>query len=333
MKLIDIYIQEVIRRLPEKNREDIALELRSTIEDMLPDDYSEKDVKEVLSKLGNPAALASGYRDQPMHLIGPRYFDVYVSLLKMILPIATVIALISTIATYLIGTNGDEAVLMVIINIFAKSIWIIIEVAMQVFFWFTLTFAIIERADKDKTMNPLTPNFKAWTPDDLKNIGFIPKKRVISKGEVFFHLFWTAIWATVYFYADHLLGVYQNNGDGLQFIMPSLNQDVLQSFWPFVLLVVGLELILALYKLIKGQWTKQLAIYNTLYELAATVILIVIIMNPNLFQQEFLTYMSGLFKIEAAQFQFWMTSGVIILFVVSAVINVFDGFRKYRIHK
>jgi hypothetical protein len=77
MKLIEIYIQEVTRRLPEKSREDIALELRSTIEDMLPDDYKEEDVKSVLEKLGNPATLASGYRDQPMHLIGPRYFDVY----------------------------------------------------------------------------------------------------------------------------------------------------------------------------------------------------------------------------------------------------------------
>ena len=44
MKLIEVYIQEVTRRIPEKNREDIALELRSTIEDMLPGDYSEEDV-------------------------------------------------------------------------------------------------------------------------------------------------------------------------------------------------------------------------------------------------------------------------------------------------
>lgn len=50
MNLIEVYIQEVTRRLPEKSREDIALELRSTIEDMLPDadDYNEEDVKLVL---------------------------------------------------------------------------------------------------------------------------------------------------------------------------------------------------------------------------------------------------------------------------------------------
>ncbi len=52
MSLIDMYVQEVAKRLPEKNREDITLELRSTIEDMLPDDYNEDDVKSVLEKIG-----------------------------------------------------------------------------------------------------------------------------------------------------------------------------------------------------------------------------------------------------------------------------------------
>ncbi|TDL75899.1 hypothetical protein [Peribacillus frigoritolerans] len=48
MNLIHLYINEVTRRLPA---EDIALELRSNIEDMLPEDYSEEDVKKVLQPL------------------------------------------------------------------------------------------------------------------------------------------------------------------------------------------------------------------------------------------------------------------------------------------
>src|SRR5690606_5733231 len=116
MNLIDIYIQEVTRRLPEKSQEDIALELRSTIEDMLPDDYTEDDVKKVLTKLGSPAKLASGYQDRPMHLIGPRYFDVYVTLLKMIVPIAAVISLISVFPEYFWDYQGDEAHLNVLLD-------------------------------------------------------------------------------------------------------------------------------------------------------------------------------------------------------------------------
>ena len=122
MSLIDMYVHEVAKRLPEQNREDITLELRSTIEDMLPDDYNEEDVKSVLEKLGSPVSLANGYLDRPMHLIGPRYFDVYTTLLKMIIPIAAVIALISMVAENFIGYNGDQAVLNVILQLIGKGI-------------------------------------------------------------------------------------------------------------------------------------------------------------------------------------------------------------------
>ena len=127
---------------------------------MLPDDYNENDVKDVLEKLGNPAALASGYRDQPMHLIGPRYFDVYISLLKMIIPIAAVVAVISMIAEYFIGFGGEEAILNVVITIISEGIWRIIEVGINVFFWLTLVFAIIERTDKGKEQYPLSASLK-----------------------------------------------------------------------------------------------------------------------------------------------------------------------------
>ncbi len=84
---------------------------------MLPDDYNEEDIKEALSKLGNPAALAAGYRDQPMHLIGPRYFDVYISLLKMILPIAAAVSLISLAAEFIFNFNRDEAIINMILEL------------------------------------------------------------------------------------------------------------------------------------------------------------------------------------------------------------------------
>ncbi|MFD6442258.1 hypothetical protein ACFWDG_21260, partial [Peribacillus sp. NPDC060186] len=185
MELIELYIQEVTRRLPEKSREDIALELHSTIEDMLPDDFSEQDVKAVLLKLGDPVTLASGYRDRPMHLIGPRYFDVYISLLKMILPIAAVISLIALIGDNVFGDIGDKTVIEVIITIIGKGIAGIISTAIQVFFWLTLLFAILERTDTSKDQMPLTKSLKRWTPEDLKHIPNISKQKVIPKIEIF----------------------------------------------------------------------------------------------------------------------------------------------------
>jgi hypothetical protein len=331
MKLIEVYIQEVTRRLPEKNRVDIALELRSTIEDMLPGDYREEDVILVLEKLGSPALLANGYRDQPMYLIGPRYFDVYISLLKMILPIAGVIALISMVASYVFNYSGNEAIINIVNSIIVVGIGTLFDVGLQVFFWLTLVFTIMERTDKEKGSEPLTPSLKKWTPDDLRNITYIPKKRAISKLEVFGSLLWTAIWATLYFYANQLAGVYENKGDGLEFVTPVFNQELLISYWPLVLISIGMEIILALYKFFKGKWTNKMAIFNTIYEVVATIILIVIFSNSNLFHPKFIPYMTDLFTITGEQLVNWLVGGSIILFVVFAVINVADGFRKARI--
>ena len=326
MNLIDIYIQEVTRRLPEKSREDIALELRSTIEDMLSDDYSEEEVKEVLEKLGSPATLASGYRDQPMHLIGPRYFDVYVTLLKMILPIAAVISLISMIATYFMNYGGEEAVMNVVLHIMGEGIWRIIEVSMQVFFWVTLVFAILERTDKGKDQNPLTTSLSKWTPDDLKNISYIPKKKAITKFEVFGGLMWTAIWATLYFYAEHLVGIYRGSETGLEFVVPVLNHEVLLHYWPIVVVIIGCEIALSLYKLMKGQWTKSIAIFNMVVQVVGTVVFIVIFSNPDLLHPKFLAYIADFKQLET-----WAVGGVISIFIISAAFAVFDGFRKAKI--
>ncbi|WP_404333175.1 HAAS signaling domain-containing protein [Mesobacillus maritimus] len=330
MDLIEIYIQEVTRRLPEKNREDIALELRSTIEDMLPDDYQEDDVKEVLEKLGNPAKLAYGYKDRPMHLIGPRFFDIYVSLLKMILPIAATISVISLIAEFFIGYNGEEAIMNVVFDMIGFGIARIIEVAIQTFFWLTIVFAIIERVDYSKGSEPATPGLKKWTVDDLKHITYIPKKKAITKVEVFGGLLWTAIWATVYFYADHLFGIYEGGSGELNFVTPALNQDVLLQYWPIVFVMVVLEVGLAIYKLVKKQWTKGLAIYNTVLQFISSAVFILIVTNPNLFKYEFILYLAELFSIKEMQIETWIIGSAIFFFILSAGISVVDGIRKAR---
>lgn len=330
MNYIEVYIQEVTRRLPEKSREDIAMELRSTIEDSLPDEYSEEDVKRVLVNLGSPAALASGYRDRPMYLIGPRYYDVYVSLLKMILPIAFIISFISVIAQYFIGLQGNETILNEVIDLIGVGIARVLDVGMQTFFWVTIVFAVMERTDKGKDGNPLSASKKKWTPDDLKNIPIAPPKKAITRREVFSSLMWTASWATFYFYADHLVGIYRGGGGELEFVTPAFQQDVLIHYWPFIVLMVGLEVAFALYKLIQGRWTGNMAKLNIVIQVVATIVLIVILTNPNIFNENFLSFMADTFSVTPTQFGTGLTSGAILIFIFGAAYNVYDGFRKIK---
>ncbi|MNZ75472.1 hypothetical protein D3C78_939500 [compost metagenome] len=330
MNLIELYIQEVTRRLPEKNREDIALELRSTIEDMLPDEYTEQEVKDALSKLGNPAVLASGYRDQPMHLIGPRYYDIYITLLKMILPIAAAITIISLIANKLIGYSGDEAVHNLITNITASGAAEIINTMIQVFFWLTLTFAILERAGVSTDKVQFTTSFKAWTPDDLKRIAIINKKRAISKLEVFGSLLGNAIFAAVYFNAGHLIGVYEAAPKGLEYVIPVFNQASLDSYWPIVVIIVGLEVCFCLYKLMIGQWTRIIALLNTAVHFITAITFIVMISDSSLLNPDFISYMKKLFEGAGDLFGivYW---SAIWLWLIFAALDSYTGFRKARV--
>ncbi|WP_141994444.1 hypothetical protein [Bacillus sp. B4EP4a] len=328
MELIELYIQEVTRRLPEKNREDIALELQSTIEDMLPVDHTEQDVKSVLLKLGDPVTLASRYRDRPMHLIGPRYFDVYICLLKMILPIAAVISLIGLIGDNPFRDMGNTVVDAILI-IIGKGIAGIISTGIQVFFWLTISFAILERVDTSKDQSPLTKDLKPWTPENLKDITNISKKKAVPMIEIFASLLGLSVFAALYFNAANLLGVYEKRNGSLIFVTPSFNQDVLNSYWLLVSCVVIIGVLLAIYKLFLRRWTLKLALFHAIYQLLSTLTFIIIISNPDLLNPEFIAYQKTLFSTDE-----WKTSiywGLILISIFFAVYDSYQGFRKANI--
>lgn len=326
MKLIDLYIQEVTKRLPAKTREDIALELRSTIEDMLQDNYTEEEVKEVLSSLGNPAVLASNYQERPMHLIGPRYYDLYLSLLKMILPIAMSITMVVVVIISIFSYPGETSLLDGILTTLGEGIWGVISTGIQVFFWLTLVFAILERTDSSKNQLPITKNFTEWTPDDLKDVPYLPKEKVVSKVEAAGGLIWTVIWTACYFNAANLIGVYEKGESGLKFVMPAFNQDVLLSYWPLVILVIGMELALVVYKWRTAVWTKSLAIFNSLMQLISLTVFIVIFSDSSILNEAFVTYMKELF---GSGFSMkWVLVVAIASFIFSVVAEGYRGFKK-----
>lgn len=328
MELIELYIQEVTRRLPEKNRADIALELQSTIEDMLPEDQTEQDVKAVLLKLGDPVTLAGGYRDRPMHLIGPRYYDVYICLLKMILPIAAVISLIALVGDNPFRDTGNT-VMEAILKIIGKGISGIISTGIQVFFWLTLSFAILERFDSSKDQSPVTKDLKPWTPENLKDIPNISKIKAVPMIEVFASLLGLSVFAALYFNAANLLGVYEKRNGSLIFVTPSFNQDVLNSYWLLVSCVIIIGVLLAIYKLFLGRWTLKLAFFHAIYQLLYTLAFIIIISNPDLLNPEFLAYQRTLFSIDE-----WKSSiywGLILLSIIFAAYDTYQGFRKAKI--
>ena len=329
MKLIELYINEVTRRLPEKNREDIALELQSTIEDMLPAEPTEDEVKQVLVQLGNPAVMASGYLDRPMHLIGPKYFDVYVSLLKIVLPIAMTITFIISVGETIATMSSEQALPTIILTSIGKGILQLLSTALQTAFWITFVFAVIERTDKVSDQMPVTMNFKKWVPDDLKNVSPIPQKMAIKKWHVFASLLWTAVWATVYFNASNLVGIYENRPDGIIFVTPTFNQEALMSFWPLIALVITLEVAMAIYKWMVRQWTNKIAIANAVVQVISLIVFITVFSNQQLWNDSFSEYIKNILNV-TNQLENWAYQSTIVTIVFVTIFDIFEGFRKAR---
>src|SRR5690606_40870916 len=86
----DRYIAATVRSLPPQLQSEVRDELRASIADAIeartahgePVEQAERDV---LTDLGDPGALAAGYADRPLHLIGPKYFLIWWRLLKLLL--------------------------------------------------------------------------------------------------------------------------------------------------------------------------------------------------------------------------------------------------------
>ena len=324
--IIDRYIHEVQRRIPEKQRHDIGKEMRSTIEDMLPQNPNEHDVKNVLNELGNPAKLASHFNERPMYLIGPRYFDLYHTLFKMIAPIALIISLISLFGQYFGPLSEEVNFPSMIGSLILDGILIIIDVAIQLFFWLTFIFTVMERLSP-RSEEPLTTSFREWTADDLKHVGLSSAQPPFSKFYILVRLCWLAIWATVYFNANHLIGVYEYG----KLTIPVFNQNILQSYWPLVVLVIVGELITLFVKALEEKWTGKVAMLQIGLEIITTVIFVFIITRAKLFNPEFAPFMASIFNTTATDLMNLIIFGAIAVSILATGLAVYDAWKKSRV--
>ena len=331
MNLVDTYVYEVTRRLPQKNREDIGLELRSSIEDMLSENPAEEEIKEALGKLGNPATLAASYRGKPMYLIGPNVYDPYIHILKIVNPIVIMVVTIINIIEAVFAFQRND-VIMSILRASGETVVDIILALIHTFFWITAVFFVIDRAVKEED---LTAKGTSWSPESLKNVVIIPAKKKITKFEIFFTLAWLAIFTLAYFYADRMIGIYHSvEGQGLTFALPIFNQETLLSYWPAITFIILLELAFLIYEWRVGQWTMSLFWMNTAIHLISIVVLIFIASNPDLFNSELAPYLANLMDFSTQSISTALTviwAVIIISTFATYAVEVWDSYRKAKI--
>lgn len=331
MNLIHLYINEVTRRLPAKAQEDIALELRSNIEDMLPEDYSDEDVKKVLTKLGNPSDMAQKYSDKPNYLIGPVLYSSYLYVMKISLVAALCITFLSRFIDGIINHQGEASIFSLMLTIFLDILTGSLLVSFQVFTWVTLTYAFMERA---VTIRDHVKNNK-WTPDNLLSLTHIPK-RTIPRCEPIFELFFTVLWASIFLNASNLLGWYTKEGTGLEDLKlaaPLFQADILKMYLPGIAVIFAIEMCIAIYKLYSGRWNKGLSWLNTLSNLLFCSFYCIMLLNPELFNQDFISLTMGSIGVQPENYDevwskwIWASAVIVILY---SIMDVAKGFRNSR---
>ncbi|KMY33618.1 hypothetical protein ACZ11_00580 [Lysinibacillus xylanilyticus] len=335
MNLIDAYIYEVTKRISKGKRDKTNLELKSTIEEMLPEDYSESDIKEVLKKLGNPVEVAAKYQDTPRFLISPTVFDTYIRTIKLVIPWAILITIIVQMIESIVLYNGEGALLTAIIKTISITISHIISVIIYVLFWITVAFIVIERSEGKNISIPLIKNHPEWTPDDLAKVKIIPKEKTISLYDNILSFLGIVIFSFAYFNANHLLGIYSShNKGGLKFVMPIFNQDVLLTFAPIVLCCIVLSVALTLWKLKAGQWTMFIAVTNALLQCTGVIVFILMAIHPDLIHSPAVPYIAAIIGTTSAKVLFAIDRILFISIAIAIIANAFDiynGFKKARI--
>lgn len=165
--LTDRYVQEVVRRLPAANRDDVGRELHATIADTLEArDEPDRDAAEraVLTEMGDPIRLAARYADRPLALIDPDLYPTYVRLLTVLLAtVVPLVTVISTVADVLEHNEFGSAV--------TSAVGTLVTVGAQVFAWLTLGFFLFSRYPG----RAAKARAATWTPDAL------PKRRIVDR--------------------------------------------------------------------------------------------------------------------------------------------------------
>ncbi|NLA87589.1 MAG: hypothetical protein GX847_10015 [Clostridiales bacterium] len=287
--LIDRYLYDVTKRLPENIRADVERELRSNIEDMLPENPGDSEIKSVLMKMGSPAKLAVSYHPSPRYLISPEYFDDYLSVLRIAaFTLAVLLAAISVFRIFFSGEVSDSTAGMVT-AIVIEFISGAVTGVMHAFLWVTLAFGLFEHFNKDEKVTQ-------WTPKKLPDVpsaNAVAIKRSETVTGVIFSVLFTAAFLVGTLGEPRFIALYESGHPAV----PVFSEMIIRNYLPVCVILIALMLFVAVVKFIKGRWTLLVAVSHSLYGMFSAVVGISLILKPDLLNDGFMTRFAEILNI------------------------------------
>ncbi|MFN3338523.1 MAG: HAAS signaling domain-containing protein [Dietzia sp.] len=214
------YIAEVVRHLPEDQRDDIASEIAATVDDMVTAELGQAHAgteeripaeRNALRRLGDPAILARSYSGARQYLIGPDVYPVWAQVLRWLLPVVGVLAALASGIVYV--ATAPQAELGGLIGEVVSGV---LSALLWVFAAWTLIVTLVERSTPEGARSPLT-NAGTWEPSELDH----PPGRIDIRIDAIVSLVLLALLAAVPFVPSTFLYIGHLNGGE-----PLVNPDI-----------------------------------------------------------------------------------------------------------
>lgn len=267
--LVERYVVQVGRYLPESEREEVQKELRSLIQDQLDDRYkgapTEDDVAELLTEIGDPRQMAASY-SKPKYLVGPELYPVMIWVLQrgwvwipiIVVIVRAVLAFISAEPSTLLGLFlGTAAGIVQALFLFSAIV--------------VMVFALIQHFEVNlEEMEELQTTF------DPRELPPIENAAAVNRGEVALGIAFSAFFAAVLFYFLRVGGL------TLRFnVTEPVDVIPVQPGWMIVYIVVLVaEILINLFVLRRDKWTIATVVANLVLDLVGVVALYFVVLQP-----------------------------------------------------
>jgi hypothetical protein len=268
--LIERYVHQVGRYVPQKERTEIQAELRSQLQDQLEDRYqgtpTQEEVAAVLAEMGDPRRIAASYGGE-QYLIGPMLYPVMMMVLRRGWVLAPPIIVALTVLGSLMSNETINVLGMLIESAVAAVQGTLLFSAIVV-----LIFAILERSGED--LDVLTGQKKqAFDPLALPEVD---DPAAVDRFDATFNVAFNVFWALV------LLYFLRAGGLTLRFDLAEPGEVLPAPVpWLVVLLIATVgTIVLYMAALVRNRWTLPTWVASIILELISAVGLYFVLWVP-----------------------------------------------------
>jgi hypothetical protein len=274
MDLIDLYARAVGRELPEKNRSDIEREIRTLIEDSLEDESQkasrapdEEMVVGLLERMGSPGKMAASYQP-PRYVIGPELYPHFVTTLRVVLTVVTVLAAVGFGFSLGLGENSASNPFELIGQIVSGLLGAVLQATAIVM----LIFAAIQHVSPDAARQINSPD---WDPRLLREE---PDPERVSMPGTIAEIIFTVLALLVFIFYREWIGISTiQNGEWVH--IPVLT-DAFYRYLPFLVGLWALQIGINIWIMARGSWTTAMRWTSLVHSTLTIVLMAFILAGP-----------------------------------------------------